>query len=156
MSDALEWPSFHDKNAFSWFKLVTTTAIFPTVAWNLLSYCPAPGSCGLSWSLAAALAPLRWRNASWGRSSAGQRSWTDCLEDPCQTYRPHLARCLWVSAAVDRRTRRRSKVIHRSRSYSSGSLKERDRNQLHLHAFLRTACTLRFIRRRWQQYNRAT
>lgn len=81
----------------------------------------APGSCGPSWSLAVAWAPLRWRSASWGHSSADQRSWTS-LKNPCQTCQSHLARCLWASAEVDRRTRRRTKVTHRSHSYSSDSL----------------------------------
>lgn len=83
----------------------------------------APGSCVPSWSLAAVWAPLHWRTASWGQSFAAQKSWTKtCLKNPCQTFQSHLARCLWASAKVDKRTRRRTKVTHRSRSYSSDSL----------------------------------
>lgn len=87
------------------------------------SSCQAPGSCGPSWSSAVAWAPLHWRSASCCQSSAGQKSWTWCPKYPCQTGRPHRARYRWASAEVDRRTRRRSRVTHRNRSYSSDSLK---------------------------------
>lgn len=106
------------------WKLTSAALTFPTVAVKTKhspSCYQAPGSCGPSWSLAVAWAPLHWRSVSWGRSSAAQRSWTS-LKNPCQTFQSHLAHCPWASAEVDRRTRRRMRVTHRNHSYSSDSL----------------------------------
>lgn len=101
--------------------------IFSQLHEDSLSSYQAPGSCGPSWSLAAAWALLHWRSASWGHSFAGQGSQTECPKHPCQTYPPHRARCPSVSAEVDRRTRRRNRVTHRSHSYLSDSLKLKEK-----------------------------
>lgn len=88
----------------------------------------APGSCGPSWSWAAAWVPLRWRSASWGRSSAGRTC--PCLKNPCRTCRPRPDRCPWAWAEVGRMTRRKKMETHRSRSYWSDSLRSKRRSTL--------------------------
>lgn len=121
------------------FSLIHTSCLSPLLHPNLLSCCPAPGSCGLSWSSAAAWAPPRWTCASWGQSSGARWRGEDHLKGPCRTCRPHLARCRWVSAAADRTRRRTSKVTHTSRSYSIDSLQQKTKTQKekrHQHALL--------------------